>query len=164
MCIRDRSGRAPDARRGRPGGARGRRRARARGAAGPRRAARAPAGGDRAPRLRGTRSPRGREDDGHRARGGAQALFARAREARKEAEGRAAMNELERVTPEEARARDAVRSLPRPVAKAAFRARLRQEFTTGTIESAAPAVVLALPWHRRATTRWGATAFAAAAA
>lgn len=74
------------------------------------------------------------------------------------------MNELERITPEESRARDAVRALSRPVPRASFRARLRDEFTRGTLESAAPAVVLPIPWHRRATTRWGATAFAAAAA
>jgi ferric-dicitrate binding protein FerR (iron transport regulator) len=74
------------------------------------------------------------------------------------------MNELDRLTPEETRARDAVRALPRPVTRPEFRTRLRQEFTSGAIESAAPAVVLRLPWHRRATTRWGAVAFAAAAA
>ena len=74
------------------------------------------------------------------------------------------MSELERMTAEETRARDAVRALSRPVPRASFRARLREEFTTGTLESSAPAVVLRLPWHRRATTRWGATAIAAAAA
>ena len=74
------------------------------------------------------------------------------------------MNELERMTPEETRARDAVRALSRPVPRASFRARLRDEFTRGTLEPAAPAVVLRLPWHRRATTRWGAAAIAAAAA
>ncbi len=74
------------------------------------------------------------------------------------------MSDLERMTPEGTRARDAVRALSRPAPRAAFRARLREEFTSGTLESAAPAVVLRLPWHRRATTRWGAAAFAAAAA
>lgn len=75
------------------------------------------------------------------------------------------MNERDEVrTPQEARARDAVRALPRPVARADFRARLRREFTSGTLESAAPAVVLRLPWHRTAMARAGAAAFAAAAA
>jgi ferric-dicitrate binding protein FerR (iron transport regulator) len=75
------------------------------------------------------------------------------------------MNELDdRRTPEEARARDAVRALSRPVTREEFRARLRRAFIAGTPESAAPAIVLRLPWHRRATTRWAAAAFAAAAA
>ena len=75
------------------------------------------------------------------------------------------MNELDdRRTPEETRARDAVRALSRPVAREEFRARLRREFTAGTLAPAAPAVVLRMPWHRRASTRWSAAAFAAAAA
>lgn len=74
------------------------------------------------------------------------------------------MNERETLTPDELRARDAVRELPRPAIDPGFRARLRQEFVTGTIESAAPPRVLAFPWHRRAMTRWGAAALAAAAA
>jgi len=74
------------------------------------------------------------------------------------------VSDRELRTPDELRARDAVRALPRPRAASDFRARLRQEFTTGTIESSTPQVVLRLPWHRHALTRWGAAAMAAAAA
>lgn len=76
------------------------------------------------------------------------------------------MSDLDRevVSAEAARAREAVRELDRPAAATAFRARLRQEFTSGTIESAAPARLFVVPWHRRSMTRWGAAALAAAAA
>jgi ferric-dicitrate binding protein FerR (iron transport regulator) len=74
----------------------------------------------------------------------------------------AAQREL--LTPEEARARDAVRALPRPTLDPAFRARLAEDFASGRIESAPRARMIPLPWHRRAMTRWGAAAVAAAAA
>ena len=74
------------------------------------------------------------------------------------------MTDHQRLSADEARARDAVRGLDRPMADASFRARLRREFLSGTIQSAAPARVLALPWHRRPMTRWGVPLFAAAAA
>ena len=67
-------------------------------------------------------------------------------------------------TADMARARDAIRAL-RPVAPgAAFRAKLRQEFVTGAIESAPPPRTIAIPWYRTSMARWGATAVAAAAA
>jgi ferric-dicitrate binding protein FerR (iron transport regulator) len=68
------------------------------------------------------------------------------------------------LSPEQAMARDAVRALGAPRPSSAFRARLREDFTSGTIESAAPPRVLPLPWHRQAMTRWGSAALAAAAA
>jgi len=78
--------------------------------------------------------------------------------------GREPMNPNdEPMTAEARQAREALRALPRPVPSAVFRARLRQEFVSGTIESAAPARTLVIPWHRTAMTRWGATALAAAA-
>lgn len=54
------------------------------------------------------------------------------------------------TTPEEARARDALRALPRPAADPAFRARLRADFVSGRIGQR---VTLALP-QRRAIWAW----------
>jgi ferric-dicitrate binding protein FerR (iron transport regulator) len=68
------------------------------------------------------------------------------------------------LTPDEVRAREALRAQRAPRPSAAFRARLGEEFVTGTIESAAPPRALPIPWQRRATTRWGASALALAAA
>ncbi|MEO5619187.1 MAG: FecR domain-containing protein [Candidatus Eisenbacteria bacterium] len=70
----------------------------------------------------------------------------------------------ETPNPEAARARDAVRELPRPVADPAFRARLRQEFMSGTIAPALPVRALVVPLHRRPVFRWGGAALAVAAA
>lgn len=74
------------------------------------------------------------------------------------------MSERDALTPDEQRARDAVRSLDRPRPAPEFRARLREQFTSGTLESAAPALIYRIPWHRHALTRWGAVAVSAAAA
>lgn len=97
------------------------------------------------------------------------------------------MNEYDDpLTPEEARARDAVKGLPRPTADATFRERVKQEFVSGAIaerpsilddaelepvatedaEAAAMAggaPVIAIPWFRRPAFAW-LTAPAAAAA
>ena len=64
------------------------------------------------------------------------------------------------LTPDQVRARDAVRGLPAPRADAAFRARLRSDFIAGRIGEVR---VLALPWHRRLGW-WLALAPAAAVA
>lgn len=74
------------------------------------------------------------------------------------------MSGHEPLSPEQERARAAVRGLPRPVPDAAFRARLRQEFVSGAIAPADPVKPLVLPWHRRPATRWAGAALAAAAA
>ena len=73
------------------------------------------------------------------------------------------MNGHESLTPEEVQTRDAVRGLGRPGADPGFRARLRQEFVSGTIESSAPKRALVIPWHRTPMARWGGVALAAAA-
>ncbi len=75
------------------------------------------------------------------------------------------MSEREAIlTTEETRARDAVRALPRVPAGAAFRAQLRERFTTGALESSAPVRVLRRPWHHGTGVRWAGAALAAAAA
>ena len=58
--------------------------------------------------------------------------------------------ERESLTPDESRARDAVRALPQAAADPAFRARLGQQFVSGAFEPA-PARARRLPWHRRLT-------------
>jgi len=71
---------------------------------------------------------------------------------------------IERVPPDEARARVAVRSLPVPEARPEFRARLRAGFVSGAI---APAAGRAQPWSFAArphpALRWAALPVAAAA-
>jgi hypothetical protein len=68
------------------------------------------------------------------------------------------------AAPDETRVRAALRAVPPERPEPGFRDRLREEFASGTIESAAPPRALVIPWRRRATTRWGAGALAAAAA
>jgi len=58
----------------------------------------------------------------------------------------------ESLTPDEARARDAVRGLGNPGADPAFRARLKRDFTTGKI-GASRVLVLPAPWYRRPAFR-----------
>jgi len=72
-------------------------------------------------------------------------------------------HEPERVTPQEARARDAVRGLGAPRADAAFRERLKRDFVTGRIGERR---VLELPvaWHRRLAWRLALAPVAAALA
>jgi len=73
--------------------------------------------------------------------------------------------DLERLSPQEKRASDAVRSLAPPPTDAAYRARLKQEFASGALESARPRVRrLPVPLHRRPALRWAALPVAAAAA
>jgi len=75
--------------------------------------------------------------------------------------------ERERLTPEEQRASEAVRSLPPPRPEAAFRARLKREFASGKIESPGEGRAQERPvarfWNRRAPL-WVAIPVAAAAA
>jgi ferric-dicitrate binding protein FerR (iron transport regulator) len=68
------------------------------------------------------------------------------------------------LTPEEARVREILRATPAPRPNADFRARLKQEFVNGILESSAPARIVRIPWHRRPMTQWGGVALAAAAA
>jgi len=65
------------------------------------------------------------------------------------------------ASPEEARARDAVRGLAAPRAGAAFRARLKSDFVAGRIGHVRT-LSLAIPWYRR-TAWWLALAPAAVA-
>lgn len=67
----------------------------------------------------------------------------------------------ESLTPEQARAREAVRGLPAPPADAAFRARLKRDFVAGAIE--VPRVLtLPVPWYRRPAFRLALVPAAAA--
>jgi len=70
--------------------------------------------------------------------------------------------ERESLTPDESRARDAVRALPQAAADPAFRARLGQQFVSGAF-APAPARARRLPWHRRPMTHWTLAAAAAVA-
>jgi hypothetical protein len=74
------------------------------------------------------------------------------------------VREPEALTPEMGEARSALRALPTAAPRAAFRAKLREEFVSGLIESSAPPRTLVIPWYRTSMARWGATAMAAAAA
>ena len=58
----------------------------------------------------------------------------------------------ESLTPDETRARDAVRGLGVPGADPAFRARLRGDFVTGRIGESR-VLTLPVPWHRRLAVR-----------
>ncbi len=70
------------------------------------------------------------------------------------------MSDLERLTPEQEQARDAVRALPPLAARPAYRARLREGFVTGTLDTPARVV----PLRSRTRPVWiGVTAAAAAA-
>jgi len=76
-------------------------------------------------------------------------------------------SDLERLTPEEARARDAVRSLAPPAADTGYRARLRQGFASGALAPARPREglrPLPIPLYRRPALRWALLPVAAAAA
>jgi ferric-dicitrate binding protein FerR (iron transport regulator) len=69
------------------------------------------------------------------------------------------------LTPDEQRAREALRALAPPRADAAYRARLAREFASGTIGRAgARATPLPLPARRRLGFAWAALPVAAAAA
>ncbi len=73
----------------------------------------------------------------------------------------------ERLSKEEKRASDAVRSLASPPAEAAYRARLKQEFESGALARAgarAGPSRLPIPIYRRPVLRWAALPVAAAAA
>src|SRR5262245_5878036 len=112
-----------------------RERARAAGARGHREAAGAPARGRAAVRLSRADPPRGRPHARHRARGGAQALLARARRP-----GQAADRDEHRMTddsdiltPDAERARKSLEALADTAPSAMFRARLQREFVAGTI-------------------------------
>ena len=59
---------------------------------------------------------------------------------------------LESLTPDEGRARDAVRSLGAPAADPAFRARLKRDFVAGRIGEAR-VLTLPAPWYRRPAFR-----------
>jgi len=74
------------------------------------------------------------------------------------------MSGREMLTPDETRARAAVRELPRATPDPAFRARLRQQFVSGTIAPSARVLAPVRPWHARPALRWGGAALAAAAA
>lgn len=75
------------------------------------------------------------------------------------------MNEERDVlTPDEQRARDAVRGLAPPRAEPAFRARLKADFVSGAIASTRPRVVVLRPWYARPAFAWVAVPVAAAAA
>jgi hypothetical protein len=65
------------------------------------------------------------------------------------------------LTPDQERARAAVRELPAPVVDAAFRARLKQDFASGRIGEA-PARVLAPAWGWSTWLRWSAVPVTAA--
>lgn len=67
------------------------------------------------------------------------------------------------LTKEEARARDAVRTLPAPAADEAFRANLKAAFADGSI-AARPRRIVPLPWYRRIGAGWIVAPAAAAAA
>jgi len=75
------------------------------------------------------------------------------------------MNERddEQLSAEARRAQDAVRGLSQARPDAVFRARLRDAFVHGTIESPARRIV-PLPWYRRGVVGWAAVPVAAAAA
>jgi ferric-dicitrate binding protein FerR (iron transport regulator) len=68
------------------------------------------------------------------------------------------------LTPEEQTARDAVRSLGRPAAGAAYRARLKQEFASGVRARAPEHARPAIPLWRRPALGWIVLPAAAAAA
>lgn len=71
--------------------------------------------------------------------------------------------EPEHLTPEEARARAVVRGLEQPHADAAFRARLKRDFVTGSI-GARRVLELPVAWHRRLAWRLALAPVAAALA
>jgi ferric-dicitrate binding protein FerR (iron transport regulator) len=76
-------------------------------------------------------------------------------------------HDLDRLSPEEKRASEAVRSLAPPPADAGYRARLKQEFASGALVAAAPSEgvrPLPVPFYRRPALRWAALPVAAAAA
>ena len=73
----------------------------------------------------------------------------------------------ERLSPEEKRASDAVRSLASPPADALYRSRLREDFASGALARAGARggpSRLPIPIHRRPALRWAALPVAAAAA
>jgi len=74
------------------------------------------------------------------------------------------MNRPDALTPDQSRAREAVRGMSRPAADPAFRARLRGQFVSGTIAPAARPVVGLVPFIARPAVRWGGAVLAAAAA
>ena len=105
-------------------------------------------------------------------RGGAQALLAGARHSRQDAEGLAAMtrDRLETLTPEQARAREALHAWTVPAADPEFRDRLRRQFMHGELTPAATATVrqkerrpyAGRGWFAAPARRWAAAAAALA--
>jgi ferric-dicitrate binding protein FerR (iron transport regulator) len=67
----------------------------------------------------------------------------------------------DRLTPEEVRAREALRSLPPPRAVPAFRERLKRDFVSGRIGERPP-LELPVAWHRRMAWRFALAPAAAA--